>query len=133
MVEWLSPEWAAGVGGLWHLLPPVPHSSGTLSLAFVVAPRSEVAVHWAYEEGKVVSGGAGASSEARLALSLPAGDAADVLSGRVEPSVAFMRGRLKASGDGALLLGFLASTVTPDFEAWRQRVAEITPVPAGAQ
>jgi hypothetical protein len=130
MAEWLSPEWAAEVAALHDLLPPAGDAAGSVSLAFQVAPRKEVAVHWVYEGGKVVSGGAGPDPEARLVLTLAAADAADLLSGRVEPSVAFMRGRLKASGDGALLLGFLESTASGGFDTWRERAAAVAPVPS---
>ena len=74
----------------------------------------------------MVAGGAGAADGAELALTAAAADAADVLAGRVEPSVAFMRGRLKASGEGGLLLAFLASTATDDFEEWRSRVGAVS-------
>jgi hypothetical protein len=33
-----------------------------------------------------------------------------------------MRGRLKSSGDGALLLGLLESTATDSYREWRRRV-----------
>jgi hypothetical protein len=36
-----------------------------------------------------------------------------------------MRGRLKASGDGGLLLGFLRSTTDSKFVAWREKVAAL--------
>jgi putative sterol carrier protein len=60
--------------------------------------------------------------DAELSLSIAYADAQAVASGEVEPSVAYMRGRLKASGDGALLLGLLASTATERYREWRQRV-----------
>ncbi|MBV9660925.1 MAG: SCP2 sterol-binding domain-containing protein [Acidimicrobiales bacterium] len=129
MPDWLSPEWAEEVGTLFDLLPPAGDAEGSVGLAFVVAPRREVSVHWSYEGGKATSGGPGAAPEAALQLSLARADAADVLSGRVEPSVAFMRGRLKATGDGALLLAFLESTTAGEFSVWRDRVAGVAPVP----
>lgn len=130
MADWLSPEWAAEVAALHDLLPAAGEAEGTVCLAFQVAPRKEVSVCWTYEGGKVSSGGLGPKPDAGLQLTLAAADAADVLSGRVEPSVAFMRGRLKASGDGGLLLAFLESTTAEGFSAWRDGVAGLAPVPA---
>ncbi len=115
-------EWAAEAAELWSLLPAAPGAEGTVSLAVATAPRREVAFHWRYQDGRPVGGGAGTGGEPDLALTLGAGDAPEVLSGRVEPSVAFMRGRLKASGNGSLLLAFLASTASDGFEGWRSRV-----------
>jgi len=52
-----------------------------------------------------------------LALSLSPTDAALVKEGKLAPSVAFMQGRLKTSGDNALLLRVLEWTATPAFPA----------------
>ena len=129
-MEWLDEEWVAAVAGLATSLPGAEGADGVVSLSFAVAPRRERPVHWRYQNGKVVEAASGATAEPPdLALTLAADDAADVLSGRVEPSVAFMRGRLKASGAGALLLAFLASTTGSDYEAWRARVAALAPLP----
>lgn len=122
MPELFSAEWAEQASGLWSLLPAAPGGEGTVSLGIATAPRREVSFHWRYEGGRVVEGGPGAAPEPTLSLSLSAADAPEVLSGRVEPSVAFMRGRLKASGDGSLLLAFLSSTTHDGFEDWRRRV-----------
>ncbi len=129
MPEWLSPGWAEAAAALSGQLPEVPGLTGTVSLSLQVAPRKEVAIHWSYQDGRPVPGSAGPAPDADLALTLAAADAADVLSGRVEPSVSFMRGRLKATGDGKLLLGFLESTTSPAFEQWRQGVAALAPLP----
>ena len=125
MAEGYTDEWAAEAAELWSLLPPAPGAEGIVSLAVATAPRREVAFHWRYSDGRAVEGGPGTGGEPNLALTLGAADAPEVLSGRVEPSVAFMRGRLKTSGDGSLLLAFLASTVSDGFEEWRNRVAAL--------
>jgi len=57
----------------------------------------------------------GDGSEPDLTLTLSPGDAELIRSGQLDPSVAFMQGRLKTSGDNALLLGVLSWTATPAF------------------
>ncbi len=54
-------------------------------------------------------------SEPDLTLTLSPGDAELVRNGQLDPSVAFMQGRLKTSGDNALLLEVLSWTTTPAF------------------
>jgi hypothetical protein len=66
------------------------------------------------------TGSAEAAGDADLTLRLSAEDARLVQEGRLEPSVAFMQGRLKAEGDHALLLRVLAWSATP---AFRQALA----------
>jgi hypothetical protein len=53
--------------------------------------------------------------EPDLTLTIGTDDARLIKQGELEPSVAFMRGRLKTSGDNALLLRVLAWSATPDF------------------
>jgi hypothetical protein len=130
VTDWLSADWAEAVASLAPSLPVIPGADGTICLAVSTAPRKDVRVHWRYASGQVLEGGSGAFPDADLELTASAPDAAAVFKGEVEPSVAFMRGRLKASGSGRLLLGFLRSTATPEFEKWRQQV-EALGVPAG--
>ena len=130
MADWLSEEWAAGVGALAGALPEVPDATGSVCLTVGLGGRKEVGFHWRYDEGVAGSGAGGKLPEADLLLTLAGPDAAVVLSGQVTPSVAFMRGRLKATGDGSLLIGFLASTTAPEFDAWRRQVVALAEPPA---
>jgi hypothetical protein len=50
-------------------------------------------------------------------LTLSPDDARSVKDGHLEPSVAFMQGRLKTSGDNALLLRVLKWSATPAFSS----------------
>ena len=119
MASWLSQEWAEEAAGLTSHLSPIPGASGSISLTVSGGSRKEVHFHWVYKDGVAAGGAPGPQPEADLVLTLAAADAVQVFSGAVEPSVAFMRGRLKAAGDGGLLLGFLESTRSDTFEAWR--------------
>jgi hypothetical protein len=129
VAEWLSEEWAGGVGFLAASLPKAPDVTGTMSLAVGLGGRREVGCHWRYDKGVPGDGGGGKLAEADLQFTVAAADAAGVVSGEITPSVAFMRGRLKATGDGGLLLAFLASTNAPEFDAWRRQVAALADVP----
>jgi hypothetical protein len=57
----------------------------------------------------------GLEGEPDLTLTLSTDDARSVKEGRLGPSVAFMQGRLKTSGDNALLLHVLEWSDTPAF------------------
>jgi SCP-2 sterol transfer family len=128
--DWLSDEWAAAVAALLGYLPGVPGAEGSVCLAVATAPRKDVRVHWRYAAGQVADSGSGPLADADLEITTTAADAAAVIRGEMEPSVAYMRGRLKSSGDGKLLLGFLRSTATPEYEKWRQQVEALGVPPA---
>ena len=126
MADWLSDDWAAEAGARYPSLPALAGVGGTVSLAVTGPGKREATLHWTYgEDGRPTEGGGGGLEGADLALTLASDDAVQVLSGAVEPSVAFMRGRLKANGDGGILLSFLQSTTADGFEAWRREVAAL--------
>jgi SCP-2 sterol transfer family protein len=125
MAIWLSNEWAEEAAGLAGLLPPVPDITGTVSLAVIGPAKREVQVRWQYQAGTAGTSSDDLPSAVQLSMTLSSSDAVEVITGEVEPSVAFMRGRLKATGDGALLLGFLESTTNEAYEIWRERVAAL--------
>ena len=118
MAPWLSEEWTRQVGAASDLLPSVDGLSASVNLVIAVSRREEVRVSWRYADGVPAESPAGESS-ADLEMSVSAEEAADLFTGRVEPSVAFMRGRLKATGNQAVMLGFLQSTSKPAFTRWR--------------
>jgi hypothetical protein len=122
VAEWLSEDWLKEVADQAGARPPVAGANGTVSLAITIGRRDEVSYHWSYRDGAPGDGGVGSVPDADLTLTIARDDAQAVASGEVEPSVAYMRGRLKASGDGALLLGLLASTATDGYRDWRRRV-----------
>ena len=69
----------------------------------------------------------GCDGEPDLTLGLSWPDAHLVADGELPPSVAYMQGKLKTSGDNALLLSALAWSATPAFSAalaeWRAELA----------
>ena len=115
-VEFLSEEWVSLQRELGAALPARPGASGRLQYTVTGAP-GEVVYWLAWEDGRVVDGGLGPDPAAEVMLVAPRSLATELASGRVEPSVAFMQGRMKTSGDQAALLRILAVTATPEYEA----------------
>lgn len=120
-----SPGFAPDAGQCHTLLPDAPGANGTVTFSVGLASRREVSLHWTYRDGKPSDGGVGSPPSSDLTLSVDASEAARIFAGLVAPSVAFMRGRLKTSGDDALALAFLRSTVDPGFSRWLRKVGEL--------
>jgi hypothetical protein len=121
--EWLSDEWLKEMVALASARPRVEGANGTVSVAITEKRTGDVSYHWSYQDGAPGHGGIGTAPDSDLTLTIGRADAEAVANGDIEPSVAYMRGRLKASGDGGLLLGLLASTTTDAYGVWRQRIA----------
>lgn len=68
----------------------------------------------------------GDSSAAPLSLTVPAADLSAMVDGSLDPSVAFMQGRLKTTGDTGALFRLLAWTRTSAYGEFRAAVRAIT-------
>jgi len=89
--------------------------------------EGDVAVTVSMEGGRVVgcSWGqplAGSAEPAAVTLTAAPGDAAELLGG-AEPSVLFMQGRIKVTGDMGVVLAILAATATDRYRGARARLA----------
>ncbi len=84
-------------------------------------PDGDVKLHAA---GNDVS--LGALEDADVSLTVPYAEAIAIAQGELEPSVAFMQGRMKTAGDPGKLLDLLAATATPAFREGLERVAGST-------
>jgi len=115
VATFLSPEWIDLVR------VSAPSFATSVECAVTGAPAGDVRLH-AGVEGI----GAGSLDGAEVALTVPYADAAAIVRGELEPSVAFMQGRMKTAGDPGRLLDLLAASATPAFREALARVATDT-------
>lgn len=115
---------AAGAVELGGELPEVPGATGTVAVSLPGWQGADRVVVLRWHDGRPAEVlDAGAAGAADVTLTLPAEEAAAVAAGRLAPSVAYMRGRLKTAGDPGLVLAVLAATATPAFGRWLDLVA----------
>ncbi len=129
MPKFLSAEWVERQRELLAGLPAQDEGSAegaggaqgdvTVRVQHLVTggPDGDVAYHMVFEHGRVVDGGHGTAAGAEVVLTTVHAVAAEIASGDVEPSVAFMQGRLKTEGPTCRLLPLLALTQTPAYRA----------------
>ena len=118
-LAFLSPEWVDRHRELGAALPERPGLTARVEVT-VTDPggRRVQAQYWlAWEDGRAVDGGPGPDPSAEVQLTSPAAVAAELASGAVDASAAYMQGRLKTAGDQAALLRLLALTATPEYGA----------------
>ncbi len=120
MPEWLGDEWSSTFAAHLAALPAV------VELVVTGGPGGERRWHWAYRGGAPGAGAPGPAEGAAVAFTLGEPDARALLTGEGEPSVAFMRGRMKSAGDPGLVLRLLEATSGPAYEAWRSDLAALT-------
>lgn len=135
MARFLSQEWldelcrvdAAGteVPGGPAAAAEGPAVSARIECTVTAGPDGDVTWRAVLDRGTVVEAALGADPTADLTLSAPYEVAVAVLTGDLDPAVAYMQGRLKAAGDTAALHALLA------FAQSERGVAAITRLAAG--
>ena len=124
--RWLSDAWFDVLGAELGDVSGPPTLSGTVVVEVTGGPDGDVAGHVVFADGSVVSSGPGAVPAPDLTLTLTHEDARGVLDGDLDPSVAFMQGRMKVAGAMGPLFDLLALAGTGAFTARRARVAGST-------
>ncbi|HEX9467206.1 MAG TPA: SCP2 sterol-binding domain-containing protein [Acidimicrobiia bacterium] len=91
------------------------------------APDGETTWHARVDHEKV-DAELGPAADADIVLTVTYADAVAIVQGALEPSVAFMQGRMKTAGDSGQLLDLLAATSSSAFRDARARIAATTEV-----
>lgn len=140
MAEWLSAEWvgtSAEALGSW-LDGTAGASTGVQPPAVAVTvtvtggPDGDARYQRHWRPAPEATSRARLAPEAtsaeprEVALALAAPDARAILAGDLSPSVAFMRGRMKTSGDPGAVLDLLAATADERFTEALRRVRDAT-------
>ena len=104
-------------------LAGAPTLVGTLQVDVTGGAEGDVSVHALFDGGAIAAVGPGAVDAPDASLTLSAQDAQAVLDGDLDPSVAFMQGRMKVAGAMGLVLDVLALSATEAARSVRDRVA----------
>jgi hypothetical protein len=103
--------------------------SSQLGFVVTAAPgdgRAECQGTWSLVAGRVVGSVPGLLVEVDATITVPYDDARALSAGDLDPSVAFMQGRLKSAGDTGTVLDFLAGTAATDGAAeFREHLAAL--------
>jgi hypothetical protein len=124
--RWLTDEWFDLAGAEGADLSGPPTLAGTVVVEVTGAVGGDVVGHATFAGGRLVGCGPGAVPGPDLTLTLTDDDARAVTAGELDPSVAFMQGRMKVAGAMAPLLDLLALAGTDGARQRRDRVAAQT-------
>lgn len=122
MAEWLSPSWvedSTGAVDAWPFAGDQSPAPVAVTVTVTGGPDGDATYvrHWWSVDG---------GDERQLAITVPAAEAGAILAGELSASVAFMRGRLKTSGDPGAVLDLLSATATRHFADVLAQVRGVT-------
>jgi putative sterol carrier protein len=113
----------AAVHGALSGLAGGPALSGTVQVDVTGGAGGDVTCRVRFEDGTLVEVAEGGADGADAVLTLTDADAHAVLAGDLDPSVAFMQGRMKVSGSMGVVLDLLALSATDDARGRLARAA----------
>jgi SCP-2 sterol transfer family len=122
----LSPEWLDELARLGSEHAPLPGITATVQVVVSGGPEKDVKFVVVLHDGKIDAAERRVDSAAELTLTFDYANAVAVQEGELDPSVAFMQGRMKTAGDTGLLLQLLPLTRTPAFRTFREKLAAVT-------
>jgi hypothetical protein len=127
MAKYLSQEWLdrqrellsdLGTGGA--------ACAGRVQRVVTGGPSGDVTHHYALADGSVTDSRLGDEPEADLTFTCPYEVALAIDTGELDASVAYMQGRLKATGNLPLLHALLLATHSPAFTEVAERLRSAT-------
>lgn len=102
-------------------LPGLDALTATVALQVTGGSGGDRVVVGRWVDGRPVEPPDADGAAADVTFVLPEPEAAEIVAGLLSPSVAYMQGRLKTSGDPGLVLDVLAATATPELGRWLGR------------
>jgi hypothetical protein len=102
--EFLDDEWVAA----WVGRGAAPGPTATVQMVVTGSPHGDGKWHLRLDDGVVAEATAGSITAPDLTLTVAYPEGAAMAAGELDPSVAFMQGRLKTAGDPGLVLDLLA-------------------------
>lgn len=113
MTDWITAEWVSASGAVVAKGVQVPGLSATVEVVVKAKTKELARYHRSYKDGALVDSGLGAAPEEGVSFTLTPEDARALILGELDPSVAFMSGRLKTAGDNGLVLRVLEAWSSP--------------------
>lgn len=128
MAEWLTAEWFDLVVALASGQPEHPGLMARVQHEVTGGPSGDVRYVSVIVDGRLIEHRIDGDDHPDVTLTVAWADARALAIGELDPSAAYMQGRLKAAGSMALWLELLALAATPEHHHLRGQIAEATEV-----
>lgn len=126
MSKWLSDEWFDETRALWTGLAEHPDLSARMQCDISGGSDGNFSYHCVIEDGRLVDSGQGPIANPDVTLTFDWDDARAVLTGELDPNVAFMQGRMKVAGSMGVMMALLPATRTDEYRDLRRRISAVT-------
>jgi putative sterol carrier protein len=122
MAKYLTQEWLDQYATLSQDQPTRPGASVAMQYHVTGGPDGDIDYYWVLDEGRISEAKLGAHPSPGFTLNLAYDDAAKVQKGELDPSAAFMQGKMKVTGNMAKLMSLLPLTNSPEWKALEEKI-----------
>ena len=126
MTKWLTAEWFDETRAMAADQPEGPGLRARIQYEITGGPDGDVAYYWVLEDSALVDSALGRLDDPDVTVTFTWADALAVHRGDLDPTVAFMQGRMKVAGSMAVMLALLPVTNTPGYRDLQRRIAAVT-------
>jgi putative sterol carrier protein len=127
MPKFLTQEWHDESRRMADGQPERPGASARMQYVVTGTPDGEdVRYYWVLENGKLLESALGDLEDSEITLTQSYADAVAIQKGELDPSAAFMQGRIKVTGNMAKLMSLLPITGSPEYKALQEEIRQIT-------
>lgn len=127
MPKFLTQEWHDETRRMAEGQPERPGASARMQYVVTGGPGGEdVRYYWVLENGKLLESAVGDLEDSEITLTQSWADAVAIQKGELDPSAAFMQGRIRVTGNMAKLMSLLPITGSPEYKALQEEIRQIT-------
>jgi putative sterol carrier protein len=103
-------------------LPERPGCTARIQYEVTGGPGGTAVFHTVLEDGRIAENALGADDDADFTMIVPHPEYLAVVRGALDPSVGYMQGRIKVTGNIGRMLSVLPVTTSPE---WRDAMARV--------
>lgn len=122
----MADTWFEEIRAFVATCPHRPGLSARIQLVLTGAAGGDVRYDWVLVDGYPNRSGSGEVDDPELSITSVREDVMAITMGDLDPSVAFMQGKLKVTGSMGIMMRLLAVLNSPECQDLRGRIADIT-------